>query len=740
MNAGAANETTVDALPVLAAPDEAKILSFNVGHGDCTLVEYWREGMLSFRCLVDGGQSLPNSLLDHLRKNRRIDGGPDIDVLVLSHVDSDHQNGLPSLLVSDIRIGEYLGPCLPTFERLAWLFEDRVQSAITKAREFERSLKAHNVPIVYPFEGFTSRHAGGRVTLSVLSPAAKLLEKLSTANSGELANLLMHHPLPLEWLQTADPDEPDDDDGLLRSLFRRSTCGFPNDFPPQLSTVYGIDKPTVQAAGTETAEPNFFGNSVLNDTSLVIVIDVHLDNVRRKRILLTGDQENWSYLAARHPGGLGPDVLKAPHHGGRVYLGDRSVDIDSLYLWLRPRTVLVSANGRHSLPRLSFRDSVRAVGASLFCPNKRGIEPIVAGTVAAKGEKSCYKSYACSSPRVGEFSTISLSAHDERSDAYACVQGTLHTAPVPIVVIRQEIASPSEKIVRYTWGELEKNAKWIQTQLEERYREFVVRAPLEPDFFSTRVEQPLISWNSILPSARSDGMHHLAADPSPVLSFARAHRRFWAPTVGRGSTEPTHLYRGVTNEMLTRARAWVGKVPRMLLHANLEQRQVATGDRLDILQSVNWNVFDGLVANLLALPKEVIADEVRPALLPLIAQIFSAKVCSSSNPGYPRPLEPDTVAYIWLESPRTESPFPNLEHSDWTELWDSPWAPPDPVRLWPRLWDAALNHILLGNYFVDRVKRESWMDQFEPYLKNTRTFDRRFHETRWTHLWDLCGS
>ena len=75
------------------ARDELRLLAFNVGHGDCTLLEFHRSDAVSFRCLVDAGQSLPRSLLEHLKKHPRKDGKPDIDVLVLSHVDADHQGG-----------------------------------------------------------------------------------------------------------------------------------------------------------------------------------------------------------------------------------------------------------------------------------------------------------------------------------------------------------------------------------------------------------------------------------------------------------------------------------------------------------------------------------------------------------------------------------------------------------------------------------------------------------------------
>lgn len=49
-------------------------------------------------------------------------------------------------------------------------------------------------------------------------------------------------------------------------------------------------------------EPEFFGDPVFNDTSLVVWMELPT-GARRHRLLLPGDQENWTYLYARHPVG-----------------------------------------------------------------------------------------------------------------------------------------------------------------------------------------------------------------------------------------------------------------------------------------------------------------------------------------------------------------------------------------------------------------------------------------------------
>lgn len=57
-----------------------------------------------------------------------------------------------------------------------------------------------------------------------------------------------------------------------------------------------------------------------------------------------------SYLIARNPRGLHADVLKASHHGGRVFI-ESDLAPDEIFSAIQPQVVLFSANGRHHLPR-----------------------------------------------------------------------------------------------------------------------------------------------------------------------------------------------------------------------------------------------------------------------------------------------------------------------------------------------------------------------------------------------------
>lgn len=173
------------------------------------------------------------------------------------------------------------------------------------------------------------------------------------------------------------------------------------------------------ASGSQ--EPQFLGNAVLNDTSVVIVVDVLLDGKHRRRILLSGDQEN-SNIAAKHPAGLGVDVLKTPHHGGRLYLDDKREAMEQVYLWLRPRIAIVSARGVHSLPRLAFREIARAVGTTLSFTNERAREEIFSDL--PRPDTSCFKTFACGSSEQRAQTTLSLTSTRESVNAAACLQAS----------------------------------------------------------------------------------------------------------------------------------------------------------------------------------------------------------------------------------------------------------------------------------------------------------------------------
>jgi hypothetical protein len=643
-------------ISVPSLPDEARILSFNVGHGDCTLIEYASEGNISFRMLVDAGAKLPAALTDHLKTFPRSEGEKDIDVVVLTHVDHDHQGGLPQLLKEGFSIGEYFGPCLPTFRRLSWLFAKGVADAVERAKEWENALKESKIPITYPLDGYSQRFLGGRVIVSVISPAARTLERLSLASGADLAGLLDRHPMPLQWLLEDDLESKQDDFDRIRQAFRGKSTVTPAELDGLLPDANLDQDSLMQVAETINGadfEPELFGNSVLNDTSLVVVVDMFLDNVNRKRILLTGDQENWSYIAACNPTGLGADVLKAPHHGGRVYFDDFHEAIEQFYLWARPRTVLVSASGRHDLPRLLVREAIRKIGASLICPCSRNIEMLTAGTPEG-GWKSCYMAYNCRPAVDQRVSKMVLKARYESVNVATCVQGLGHSGTAPIVVMQQSVVVPSEAFVRWTRGQLEKHSQWILSKLSRRQEEFIQHANGSP--IDIALQQP-VRLSTILSLAKAAGRHDLAADPEPVLKFARSQHTFWV-NMDRYDSLFMELYKYPNQKDLQLCNQLLTKIPHIFVRCQLSNDDVVNCDRIAILHGADWTALEYMLASKLGVPVELASSEVLPALLPLISESFGLQICSLDNAG--RNFDGGN-AILWLSKIKGSRTLPDLE-------------------------------------------------------------------------------
>lgn len=622
--------------------DKVLVHAFAVGHGDCTLIEYLQSDQIAFRVLCDAGSSLPEALVSHLEKNRRPGNAADIDVAILSHVDADHQGGFHDLFEDErFSIAEYWGPCLPAFRRHAWLFAPRVARAIERASALEKALSKRSIPVVYPLEGYSSTVAGGRVTLTVLSPPTRLLRRLLGADAADVAELLTSEPLPLEWLvASAAYEDNDDNEGALDATFSGRTFLQPLDFGREPSRTQGLGKEEVQNTAAERAgtgwEPDFFGNSVLNDTSLVVAVDIRLNGTQRRRILLTGDQENWAYIASKYPAGLGVDVLKAPHHGGQVYLADKSDSasyaVEQMYLWLRPRIVLVSAKGVHGLPHVHFRDSLRTVGSSLVCPNTRGFEPLTP-RASKNNDKSCFVAYGCGQSAQRPHTVVTLQKDDESVDAPTCAQGTIHRGAAPIVVLSQRIVEPDEAFIRWTRTETEKHTDWIREKLNDRHNQFLETVEASSTPLLTSMRQVPVSWEDVKALAKSEGRHQLTTDPNGVLRFGLSRQRFWMDSLPDRYSSSRELYRSSTSQELSRLRDWLKSLPSILLFVKkFSLVEASVADRLRVLRATDLETLAAIAAAKLRIPVAFAEREILPVLMADMATTFSARWCDADSP------------------------------------------------------------------------------------------------------------
>lgn len=434
--------------------------------------------------------------------------------------------------------------------------------------------------------------------------------------------------------------------------------------------------------------------------------------------------------------GLGADVLKAPHHGGRVYFDDRREAVEQFYLWARPRTVLVSANGKHNLPRSSVREAVRKIGASLICPNSRNLEMLTAGT--PDGEyKSCYKAYNCCSAVGRAVSKIVLKAGRESVDVAACVQGLGHSGAAPIVVMQQSVVVPSEAFVRWTRGELDKHSQWILAQLKKRQKDFLAYAKSSPTIMAS--QQP-VKLSTILSLAKSVGRHDLAADPAPVLKFARSQHLFWV-NIDRYGSHIDELYRYPTQSELRHCEQWLTNIPHIFVQHNLSDEDMRNCDRISILQGAEWTALQYMLAIKLGVPVELASSEVLPALLPLMAETFKLQVCSLDYAH--RPFDGGR-ALLWLRNPKANDSFPDLEFIKMDTLHGQD------VGFLAKLFLEAESNVLMAmcirkdeDKHYPTIRRWSvwngWMKSFEDRYHNQfkvhENLVSRMKSASWIELW-----
>lgn len=432
-----------------------------VGHGDCFILKWQPDEGDASVVVIDGGPRGGGEKLATALENL---GAPQINLMVLSHTDADHVDGLLEYArrTSRLPIARYWGPCLPAFERHRWLFPDRVTRGLDVAAALEREIESSSV-ISWPVEHASWQSEDGGLRIRLLSPAGRLIERLLVGD--DALALFLQQPMPVGWLLDAGDAEGDEDRFAdLRDAIRSGEIDparVPTGLPPSWPEGSGLPRDpaalAAEAARDFGIEPEFFGNSVLNDTSLVLLVEADIGGVP-KRMLFTGDLQTFTYLMANHPAGLGLELVKAPHHGSLSHVGEKHDAYDEVWQWLRPRAVLVSAGGKHGLPRNDFREAALRSGASLFCACRRGREILVGD---AK-ETSCHARYACS--RADHSVLLDFSRERIEADGQACgSSGSAKTAPVIQMV--QHLVDPSAILDRLTTAERDSHLKWLRGEL-----------------------------------------------------------------------------------------------------------------------------------------------------------------------------------------------------------------------------------------------------------------------------------
>lgn len=281
--------------------------------GDCLLVECEREDGRPWRMLVDGGPPDTWPVLEE--RLQRIDGAkPDIDVAVVTHIDSDHIGGLIPFLASDHaeRVGDYW---FNGRIHLPGIGRDR---SITQGETVTNTLLADDVapgrdlpwneafgggPIDTGEEaGFIEVPVEGGPRITVLSPTTERLTRLGT-----------------KWAKAlAEARQERRDRGRLE--------------PEVLPALHDLET-LVDQAGNDTSVPNGASIALLLEhrgASIVLGADAF------GRVLGEGLA---GLAAARGQERLPVDAFKLPHHGSRGNV------FEAMLATAPARHYLVSTNG-----------------------------------------------------------------------------------------------------------------------------------------------------------------------------------------------------------------------------------------------------------------------------------------------------------------------------------------------------------------------------------------------------------
>lgn len=501
-----------------------QIIPLNVGHGDATLFKLETINK-KWTCLIDGGKN-QEKLLEHLNKHTI----SEIDLLVLTHYDTDHVGGLIGL-ANKITIHNYWGPALSAFKRYLWLFGKRGKEAVERGMELESSLRANNIQICYPLEGYSSSPLNNHhVKLSVLSPPARLINRLISGDDVEV--LFNQYPMPLAWL--LQPDEERESEYINDNT--------PQNYSPQSNIQTYIDSNIdhhpiyYPSAETESSalqkewalrtalEPEYFGDSVLNNTSLVLYGEIQV-NQRQYRILISGDQENWIYLLLKNPKGLNADFFKAPHHGGRIYI-DKELAYEALFGSIQPRVVMFSANGEHGLPNNVIRETAAKYGSTVLCTSMRNREIIIGSPDISEVNECCQKLYSCTNHGVDNV-VVTIDSHGISTDNSACYTGLGKSFP-PVIQIRQHIVEPSKIVDVLLENELNRYVKWINSELKNIHNERKMSPPPKMENSIYVKHSSPVPVSVLLSICRGKDMNSLVPHIKEVLSHGIKTNSFWS--------------------------------------------------------------------------------------------------------------------------------------------------------------------------------------------------------------------
>ncbi|MEM7331178.1 MAG: MBL fold metallo-hydrolase [Chloroflexota bacterium] len=295
--------------------------------GDCLILEYGSEDNPKYT-LIDGGPG--NTYQEHLRSELvdiRSKGG-ELDLVVLSHVDDDHANGLLDLMRDmDAPSPLNINGVIPIKKLWHNSFSETLTDEV--ARGFDEGMARSGANDEMPTAAFQHRsiRQGSHITLFASSLDIPINEEFPQSEAGRL-------------ICVDNADNP-----ISLANLKISVVG------PTRKTLSALQKKWLkwiekQKEKGESKGGSGLDKSVPNLSSIMLLVEGE-----GKTILLTGDGRGDHLLIGLEEaqmlnadGTLHVDLFKLPHHGSA-----RNVTAE-LFEKITADTYVVCANGRHDNP------------------------------------------------------------------------------------------------------------------------------------------------------------------------------------------------------------------------------------------------------------------------------------------------------------------------------------------------------------------------------------------------------
>lgn len=295
-------------------------------NGDCILIKTYVENNVEFIILVDGGtpSTFEYSLKNNLKKISKI------DLLVLTHIDSDHVGGLINFfnnsIIEKIEIGEiwYNQPDVDFFEPKS----NKAIISVPQAEDWKTLIKQKKSNVVV--KEITTENKSIKVNgleFTILSPTPEIKNKLY-----------------IRWLKERNKPKKD----TIKSLISTSTLSYSK----SLRELNNIDfKPEKS-----------INNDIYNSSSIAFLLkcpDLSLLLLADSRAEVISKVLNELEYSQDYP--LEVDFVKISHHGS---LNNTSQEILSL---IRSNNYLISTNGGTSSHKHPSRETI----ARIVCKTNR---------------------------------------------------------------------------------------------------------------------------------------------------------------------------------------------------------------------------------------------------------------------------------------------------------------------------------------------------------------------------------